>query len=203
MDMQSHDMTILNLDEMSTRERIVITTIRLIERDGVHGLTTRTISREANVNIAAINYYFSSKQKLIEESLQFALNHMLSDTDDIISQKEGADLKSLLRSVMFYFMEGSVRYPGMIKAMLHEPINNNNYDGAVMQQILKFIRGLVSQADQFSEEDSDTIKAKLLQIISISLMPALMPELFKMILGEDFNSNSDKLRDYIDKFFSV
>lgn len=203
MDMQSHDMTILNFDEMSTRERIIVTTIRLIERDGVHGLTTRTISREANVNIAAINYYFNSKQNLIQESLQFALNHMFSDTSDMISQKEKADPESLLRRVMLYFLEGSVRYPGIIKAMLHEPINNNNYDGAVMQQILQFINGLISQADRFSKGDHDAVKAKLLQIISVSLMPALMPELFRMVLGEDFNNNAEKQRDYIDRFFKA
>jgi AcrR family transcriptional regulator len=203
MDMQSHDMMPINLDEMSTRERIMITTIRLIERDGVHGLTTRTISREANVNIAAINYYFSSKQKLIEESLQLALNHMFSDTSDIISKKGETDANSLLRNVMFYFIEGSVRYPGIIKAMLHEPINNNKYDGVVMQQILQFIKGLISQADQFVQGDGNAVKARLLQIISVSLMPALLPELFRMILGEDFNSNTEKQRQYIDEFFAV
>jgi AcrR family transcriptional regulator len=203
MDMQSHEMTVLNLDEMSTRERIIITTIRLIERDGVHGLTTRTISREANVNVAAINYYFSSKQNLIEESLQFALNHMFSDTSDIISQEGNADSESLLRRVMLYFLEGSVRYPGLVKAMLHEPINNNNYDGAVMQQILQFINRLISQADRFSKGDHDAVKAKLLQIISVSMMPALLPELFRMVLGEDFNNNAEKQQDYIDKFFKA
>lgn len=203
MDMQSHDMTILNLDEMSTRERIIVTTIRLIERDGVHGLTTRTISREANVNIAAINYYFNSKQNLIQESLQFALNHMLSDTSDIISQEEKADPESLLRKVMLYFLEGSVRYPGIVKAMLHEPINNNNYDGVIMQQILQFINRLISQTDRFSKGDHDAVKAKLLQIISVSLMPALMPELFRMVMGEDFNNNAEKQLNYIDKFFEA
>jgi hypothetical protein len=128
---------------------------------------------------------------------------MFSDTSDIISKKGETDANSLLRNVMFYFIEGSVRYPGIIKAMLHEPINNNKYDGVVMQQILQFIKGLISQADQFVQGDGNAVKARLLQIISVSLMPALLPELFRMILGEDFNSNTEKQRQYIDEFFAV
>jgi hypothetical protein len=135
--------------------------------------------------------------------LQTAFNHMLSDISDIISQEEKEEPESLLRRVMLYFLEGAVGYPGIIKAILHEPINNNNYDGAVMQQVLQFINRLVSQAALFSKGDHDTVKEKILQIISVSLMPALLPELFGMVLGEDFNSNAEKQRDYIDKYFKA
>ena len=41
-----------------------------------------TIAAAAGVNIAAVNYYFGSKDKLIEESLQSALDHMFSDSFD-------------------------------------------------------------------------------------------------------------------------
>jgi AcrR family transcriptional regulator len=190
------------MEEMSVRDRIIATTLGLIEKEGVHGLTTRTIAREANVNIAAINYYFSSKQRLIEETLQSALDHMFSDTSGIFAQA-GSSTDDILKNVMFYFLQGSLMYPGIIKAMLHEPINNNNYEVAIVQQITEFIRGLVSQTEQAMEADESAIRERIMQIFSVSIMVALLPNTFKTILGDDFIDNIDKQKKYIEAFFTV
>lgn len=200
MDIQSHDMSAINMEEVSVQERIILTTLGLIEKEGVHGLTTRIIAREANVNIAAINYYFSSKQKLIEETLQSALNHMFYDTTDYFSQM-GDSKDNLLQNIMLYFLQGSVRYPGIIKAMLHEPINNNNYNDAVVQQIMKFFGGLIPQIEQVTHSDKADASERLMQMLSVSLMPALLPDMFKMILGEDFLEDIEKQKKYVEKFF--
>lgn len=202
MDIQSHDMLAINMEEVSVRERIILTTLGLIEKEGVHGLTTRAIAREADVNIAAINYYFSSKQKLIEETLQSALNHMFSDTTDFFSHM-GSSEDDLLKSIMLYLLQGSIRYPGIIKAMLHEPINNNNYDDAVVLQIIKFIEGLIPQIEQVTQEDRADASERLMQILSVSLLPALLPDMFKMILGEDFLEDMEKQKKYVKKFFET
>lgn len=201
MDIRSHDMPEANMEEMSVRERIIATTLGLIEKEGVHGLTTRTIAREANVNIAAINYYFSSKQKLIEETLQAALNHMFSDTDEFFSQM-GSSGDDILSSMMMYMLQGAVRYPGVIKAMLNGPINRNDYNDPIVQQILKFTGGLISQAEQVIQQDREAVSERLMQIISVALMPALLPDMFKMILGEDFAENIEKQKKYIQQFFN-
>jgi AcrR family transcriptional regulator len=200
MDIQTHEMPAVNMEEMSVRERIIAATLGLIEKEGVHGLTTRTIAREANVNIAAINYYFSSKQKLIEETLQAALNHMFSDTDEFFAQM-GNSGEGILRNMMMYMLQGAVRYPGLIKAMLNGPINNNDYSDPVVQRILKFTNDLISKAEQVMQQDRAAVSERLMQIFSVALMTALLPDMFKMVLGEDFAVNIDKQKEYIQKFF--
>ena len=49
------------------RERILDTAEQLFAREGVMAVTLRSIAAAADVNVAAVNYYFGSKEKLFEE----------------------------------------------------------------------------------------------------------------------------------------
>ena len=50
-----------------TRQRILDAAERLFARDGYHFTSLRAITTEANVNLAAVNYHFGSKEILLEE----------------------------------------------------------------------------------------------------------------------------------------
>ncbi|MDP4095119.1 MAG: TetR family transcriptional regulator, partial [Bacillota bacterium] len=58
----------MNSEEKNAKERIILATIELIEKKGINSITTRGIASTANVNSAAINYYFGSKEKLLDEA---------------------------------------------------------------------------------------------------------------------------------------
>ncbi len=49
------------------RERILDTAEQLFAREGVTAVTLRSIAAAAEVNVAAVNYYFGSKENLFEE----------------------------------------------------------------------------------------------------------------------------------------
>lgn len=49
------------------RSRILDTAERLFAREGPAAVTLRSIASAAEVNVAAVNYYFGSKEKLFEE----------------------------------------------------------------------------------------------------------------------------------------
>jgi AcrR family transcriptional regulator len=51
----------------AARERILDTAEQLFAREGVTAVTLRSIAVAAEVNVAAVNYYFGSKEKLFEE----------------------------------------------------------------------------------------------------------------------------------------
>ena len=57
---------------MEPRERIVRAALEGIDRVGVDGLTVRGIAEAADVNGAAINYYFGTKDRLLKEVLERA-----------------------------------------------------------------------------------------------------------------------------------
>lgn len=198
MELRSHEFIPVQLEKLSTREKIIQVTINMISREGIHNLTTRSIATQADVNIAAVNYYFGSKEKLIEESLHTALKHMFTDTSDFFGSHETG---AAFRNIMLYFLEGAVHYPGIIKAMLHDPINNNQYDTPVMQQITHFIREIIGTLEQSSDMQAYSMKIRVMQMISATLMPALLPDLFCSILGDSFQTDPTLQQEYIDQFF--
>ena len=54
------------MDTTATEEKIITATVECIEKYGIKGTTIRQIAETAGVNIAAINYYFRSKDQLFE-----------------------------------------------------------------------------------------------------------------------------------------
>src|SRR5712692_9649114 len=51
---------------MNTKDRILDVAERLFARDGIEATSLRTITAEAGVNLAAVNYHFQSKDALIQ-----------------------------------------------------------------------------------------------------------------------------------------
>ena len=63
----------------STRQRILDTAERLFADEGFHATTLRRITREAGVNLAAVNYHHGSKDALILAVFQRRLDELNSD----------------------------------------------------------------------------------------------------------------------------
>ena len=62
---------------------------KLFAENGYDGTSIRTIAKEANINIAMISYYFGSKEKLLEQLLNYKtadftqeLEHILETSQD-------------------------------------------------------------------------------------------------------------------------
>ncbi len=56
--------------ELESKNRIISASRILFAEKGFEGTTIRNIATVADVNIASVNYYFSSKEKLFEEVLR-------------------------------------------------------------------------------------------------------------------------------------
>lgn len=58
------------MSEAPTKDRILDAAEGLFARDGYHFTSLRAITSEADVNLAAVNYHFGSKDALLEEVLK-------------------------------------------------------------------------------------------------------------------------------------
>jgi AcrR family transcriptional regulator len=65
----------------ATREKIVKAAARAFARQGYEGASIRAIVSQADVNQAAINYHFGSKEKLYLAVLQTASRALMKDDD--------------------------------------------------------------------------------------------------------------------------
>ena len=61
----------------STRDKLLAATIRSLRTKGVNGLTSREITRVADVNLQAITYHFGSKDSLVAAALTELVNQRL------------------------------------------------------------------------------------------------------------------------------
>ncbi len=57
-------------DNSNAKEKIISSALTLFADKGFHGTSIRDIAKNANVNLAAINYHFSNKQTLFSDVLK-------------------------------------------------------------------------------------------------------------------------------------
>ena len=66
-----------SLNSLSTEEKIKAAARKVFMRKGFSATRTRDIAEEAGINLALLNYYFRSKQKLFEEVMKEKIQTLL------------------------------------------------------------------------------------------------------------------------------
>lgn len=90
---------------LSTKERILNTTEKIISEEGFSGISLRAISSRAETNLAAVNYHFGNKEKLIEDVLDRRLDNLFELRINMLDKLEsGSDSPCNLKQVMEAFI---------------------------------------------------------------------------------------------------
>ena len=138
---------------------ILLATIDCISEDGIAGTTVRSITAKAGVNTAAINYYFGSRERLIEAALQETLKNAF-DTDDIIRKPED-DYKTVFAATLSHWYDGAVQYPGITRAHFDEIVNQRSGAETISAGFQKFILDIYHILIQHGLEDSPASLARV------------------------------------------
>jgi AcrR family transcriptional regulator len=72
---------------MNKRETIIESAIKLFGTKGFEGTSVRDIAADAQVNVAMINYYFGSKEKLFENVVEHRASFLHGVLSDLINNK--------------------------------------------------------------------------------------------------------------------
>ncbi|OAM89195.1 TetR/AcrR family transcriptional regulator [Termitidicoccus mucosus] len=90
--------------ECPTKTVILDTTEELIAKNGVRAVSIRDISREARVNLAAINYHFGSKDRLLRAVLERRMSDLfdrrMAALDVIEQSRGGATVEALMEAFL-------------------------------------------------------------------------------------------------------
>lgn len=169
----------------AVKTKIILATIRCMEKEGHNAVTTRSVAQEAGVNSAAINYYFGAKDHLLEETYNYLLSHFFSDLKEIL---EGKDFRSYssLKVFLLFFLRGFINYPNLIRAYLFDPVISNKYGQSFIKQFYIFLERLV---ERIKEENPNLqerkIRISLMQIVSAISALGLPSEFFQGFSGID------------------
>ncbi|HPU02223.1 MAG: TetR/AcrR family transcriptional regulator [Firmicutes bacterium] len=182
-------------EKASTRTRIMKAAVEIIGKEGNLGATVREIAEKAGVNIAAINYHFSSKEKLIEEVERVAMEQVTLIYDSLLDGR-GSLRERLMRwadKLMSYLID----YPGIIY-MLGAKVLQGENKGAGMEDYLSIsdvrLKPVVEELTGISDEKMLSFKA--LQLISGVVYPALIYSGAKKAFGKIISSERAR-REYL------
>ena len=82
---------------MSTdkKDHIINTAIELFAENGFEGTSIRDLAAKADVNIAMVNYYFGSKDKLFEAMVVHKASYMREKLEEIAGDKTKSEIEKM------------------------------------------------------------------------------------------------------------
>ena len=189
---------------MSIEEKIIIAAITCMDKKGIQSVTTRDITREAEVNTAAINYYFRSKDNLMQKALKYSMKQAFEDISNL-DKDSGEELD--VRMVFQHFLSGALRYPGLTRSHLYKGIMENDYSGAFVREFNVFLENFFHKIkSRFNNLKEMELKMRIVAVFNSILFASLMPGGFSDFSGMDF-SDTTYQADYVElleqQFFNV
>lgn len=98
------------------QKNILNATLELIKTEGADQVTLRKITAAANVNLALVNYYFGSKDKLINEALKMLLTSFQANFT--VLDDTALNPKDRLKAFMLQYVDYISQYPGLLQEVL-------------------------------------------------------------------------------------
>lgn len=175
------------MSEPEPRERIIRAALARVDRIGLDGLTVREIAGAADVNVAAINYYFGSKDRLLEEVVDRAGDEGLWGTLDelgaLIEDNRG-DIRSGLEEYLSEFLPGLLAHPHRLAVRLKAPLREQQYGGARVRELNDYLEGFLELVGPaFRPGTAEAKRAAVTQFWATLLGLGLMPRLFEGFAG--------------------
>lgn len=93
----------MNTEELSTEDKILLAASKVFTDKGFSGARTRDIAEEAGINLALLNYYFRTKEKLFEQVMKVKIVLLFGQIIPIVTnEKTSLEEKIDLASVMYF-----------------------------------------------------------------------------------------------------
>jgi AcrR family transcriptional regulator len=149
-------------------EKIITTTIECIEKFGVQGTTNRKIAELAGINSAAVNYYFRSKDALMQKVMERTLDNAFDWQD--FDQLPGDSPLDRCEAIFTDILRGGVNYPGITRAHFYNLLNFGDYDSLVVSRLNKFVSQLADDLVQHGYSgDRKTLELSCIRSVMRSL----------------------------------
>lgn len=191
-------------EQSDPRQRLLAAAIACVEEHGVSSVTTRLIAARAGANSAAVNYYFGSKDQLMERALELTRRegfvNPLRDFDGLV--EGGQSPAAALRSVLRQQVRDSIEYPRIAFAHLQPALENQRYDGLSVVELNRFLGELDRRLGRLATPKQRQVRrARLAQIWSTLGMNAMAPGLCREFTGLDLRKSRD-LDLYVDQLLA-
>ncbi len=183
----------MELSKVDTQNKIILTAMDMIGKQINLDFTIREIADRANVNLASVNYYFRSKENLINE----VENRFAQETQQIYRELDRPGISPRERTIRWAeeMMLHLMKYPGilfmMVTKLIQKGIKSTIITGLldnVERRLAPIIRELTGA------EDDLVVSMKLLQLLSGVVTPVLFYHAAGNTFEFDINNSSSRLK---------
>ncbi len=179
----------------SIEEKIIFATIECIEKYGISGATNRQIAQAAGVNLAAINYYFRSKDVLIQRVMEITLENAFDLSDLPLMPEVSAQARAV--AAMEKLIEGGQQYPGLTRAHFHTLLAEGQRDPLLERHVNGYLDKLAADLQgRAGVPEPAALRLGLVQVLSAVVFTALTPGLFAGLQQVDL-TGPEQRRAYI------
>jgi len=179
------------------KEKILNATLKIIGTRGVQHVTSRSIAALADVNVAAINYYFGGKNKVVNEALKTIAQTLLLSFKHLDELSLPAEVR--LRNCLYSYADYAILYPDVFRNF----IDQIHHDPEASCEYIEFLRknGLAKLKTVLKEitgtEDENQLSMIIFQIFSCLEFPVLLGPRFNSLANFNYYDRDCRYR-YID-----
>lgn len=166
----------------SARDRIILAAVGILEKEGTAGITTRRIAADAGVNLAAVNYYFGSKEQLLDTILAATLTHGFADWRRILGDAR-LKVPERIFAVFTVMLEGIERNPGVVAAHMFEKGVRERSRPEFTRLFGEFLDEMAAAMGGISDRGPDALRMALGETAMAVMAGGLMPELIPGVAG--------------------
>ncbi|MEN6392134.1 MAG: TetR/AcrR family transcriptional regulator [Syntrophomonas sp.] len=176
----------------STKERIIKATLDIMADEGFQNVTVRKISTRADVNIAAVNYHFGSKDMVIDKALKYVTSQMKKVFT--ILKENGQPASVRLSNFIQAYADTVYKYPDIVRYMIDQKIHHSNtpveYSEYLEQEGIHLVHRTLQELHP--DEEESRIYMRTLQILGCISFPILMGTTVQHFSGLNLNEKSSR-----------
>jgi len=164
------------VQDLSTEEKIKEAARKIFTKKGYAATRTRDIAEESGINLALLNYYFRSKEKLFELVMLENFGVFINSVKEIINNTE-TTLDQKIENIVEFYINQLLSNPDLPLFIMNEIRSNSKMLKTKINKdiFLKsyFIQQLSAQLKKQGKGDINPVHY-LMNVLGMTIMPFIM-----------------------------
>ncbi|MHA7584089.1 TetR/AcrR family transcriptional regulator [Paenibacillus vandeheii] len=157
-----------------TKEKIMQATLEFTKQNGFESITIRKIAEASGTNVSLVNYYFGSKENLINESIKMILNsfqHTFAILDEF-----SIPARERLKQFLVNYLQVIREYPELLSRIIlmgSADLASQQEYGSFLN-VMGFPKVQNTLEELTGEQQPERLTTMMTQIFGALFLPALM-----------------------------
>ncbi|MDK8191127.1 TetR/AcrR family transcriptional regulator [Paenibacillus sp. UMB7766-LJ446] len=157
-----------------TKEKIMQATLEFTKQNGFESITIRKIAEASSTNVSLVNYYFGSKENLINESIKMILNsfqHTFAILDEF-----SIPARERLKQFLVNYLQVIREYPELLSRIIlmgSADLASQQEYGSFLN-VMGFPKVQNTLKELTGEQQPERLTTMMTQIFGALFLPALM-----------------------------